>query len=170
MIYIDRIEVVNKLAPYAGISPPVPTSSWNSCDCLHAWCSHSVLLCKTSIFLCVVILMVLSAVALSFMHVSASFLKSHGFAKMKINSRIASPLYIRKVMCAQAVLFLAAEGETICETKYTGQSPRCLPAQLLGKLQRQSLHRSLLPSYLTGCQTQDPHSIFFPAVLLNTKH
>lgn len=27
MIYIDRIEVVNKLAPYAGISCPVSTSS-----------------------------------------------------------------------------------------------------------------------------------------------
>lgn len=27
MIYIDRIEVVNKLAPYAGISRPVSTSS-----------------------------------------------------------------------------------------------------------------------------------------------
>lgn len=27
MIYIDRIEVVNKLAPYAGISHPVSTSS-----------------------------------------------------------------------------------------------------------------------------------------------
>lgn len=44
MIYIDRIEVVNKLAPYAGISHP------GSCDCLHSSWGSSGLVCRTSLF------------------------------------------------------------------------------------------------------------------------
>lgn len=112
MIYIDRIEVVNKLAPYAGIF----LSCFNKqhCDCFHSSSSSSVLVCSTASFFSV--LVPLWFLVLSFMFVSASFSRSHRFVEMTISSKTASPLkdfisgYVRLLVASvRAILFLGAE-------------------------------------------------------------
>lgn len=127
MIYIDRIEVVNKLAPYAGIF----LSCFNKqhCDCFHSSSSSSVLVCNTASFFSV--LVPLWFPPLSFMFVSASFSKSHRFAEVTVNSRTASPLKdfipvrVRLLVAsARAILFLGAEEKgDLWNSAYTAELP-----------------------------------------------
>lgn len=127
MIYIDRIEVVNKLAPYAGIF----LSCFNKqhCDCFHSSSSSSVLVCSTASFFSV--LVPLWFLVLSFMFMSASFSKSHRFAEMTISSKTASPLnYLGMLGCLWQVLeqscFLELKRRETCETQHTQQSSQLL--------------------------------------------
>lgn len=64
-------------------------------------------------------------------------------------------------MGAPAVLFLAAEGETTCETKYTGQSPQVLASSAPGKITKAK--HVLEASYLLISPAAEPktHTAFF---------
>lgn len=57
--------------------------------------------------------------------------------------------------------FLELKGGRPVKLSTYSKVPRCLPTQLMGRLQRQGPCRSLLHSYFVSCQTKDADSFFF---------
>lgn len=132
MIYIDRIEVVNKLAPYAGISSSVSTSNAVAAFSLRQLClglQHLPL----SVACCLYASQYLdSCLCLQAFERTTNLQRWNQVLGLLLSWRTWHVGLL--VASAQAVLFLGAEGWQTCETQYIQQSPQVLAYSANGKV------------------------------------